>query len=947
MASIIRIKRSQVSGNPSTLAAGELAYSALPDNGANGGDRLYIGIGTETNGNAANHFVVGGKFFTDRLDHTAGVLTASSALVVDGDKKIDELLVDNLSLNGNTLSSTNLNGDITITPNGNGSIILDGQYFPREAGADGTFLKTDNSGNLVWADIPSGSFTAAGDTGSGTFTTEETLTFTGTDPVNINVGNNQVTISVDDATTTTKGIASFDADSFDVVAGEVSIKAGALSNNQLSNSSVTLGTTSVALGETVTEITGLERVDVENVRIAGNAISATNTDGNLVLLGNGAGRVRISNAYNMPVEDGASGQVLTSDGLGNLSFQAPPLDSFSITGNIGSDLFVTGSTLSITGSGALATTITDNSIAIAVNEATNLIKGVASFSSDSFDVIDAAVTIKEGGVSNGQLAWSFVTLGTTDVTLGEAATQIAGLEQVDVDNVRIDGNTVSATDADGNLVLTGNGTGKVSISNAYTLPNADGTAGQLLVTDGSGSVTFQSPASSSFTIAGNTGTDVFNTGETLTVTGSGAISTDVTDDTITISVANATDSVKGVASFNENVFMVNDGAVDLAPGAITKDYLQDYSFTIGTTEIELGDIQTSLSGLTELTVDNINIDGATISATGDADDISVTLQPKGEGSVDVGGKRITSVAEPTQASDAATKSYVDALAEGLHVHASVVAATTASLATLTGGQVIYANGTAGVEATLTLEIGLTAIDGHTLADGERILVKDEVNQAHNGIYVRTSATELTRAADYDSANEVAGGDFVFVTGGTLYNSTGWVQIDPVSAIGTDPIVWEQFSGAGSYLPGDGLSLTGNEFNVNLSTTGGLEFSGANAIQLKNTVAGDGLTLDEGVISAVGTADRITVTSDAIDISENYVGQTSIVTVGTITTGTWSADIIEASKGGTGIGTYAVGDLLYASATDTLSKLSAGSQGQVLQINASGIPVWGDIDGGSY
>lgn len=106
MASIIRIKRSSVSGNPATLAAGELAYSALTDNGSNGGDRLYIGIGTETSGNAANHLVIGGKYFTDMLDHTPGVLTASSALVVDSSKKLDELLVDSLSLNDNTLSAT-------------------------------------------------------------------------------------------------------------------------------------------------------------------------------------------------------------------------------------------------------------------------------------------------------------------------------------------------------------------------------------------------------------------------------------------------------------------------------------------------------------------------------------------------------------------------------------------------------------------------------------------------------------------------------------------------------------------------------------------------------------------------------------------------------------------------------------------------------------------------
>ena len=124
MASIIRIKRSSVSGNPSTLAAGELAYSNLADNGSNGGDRLYIGMGTETAGNAANRIVLGGKFFTDMLDHTKGALTANSALVTDASSKLDNLKVDNLDLNGNTLSSTDTNGDIVITPNGTGKTVV-------------------------------------------------------------------------------------------------------------------------------------------------------------------------------------------------------------------------------------------------------------------------------------------------------------------------------------------------------------------------------------------------------------------------------------------------------------------------------------------------------------------------------------------------------------------------------------------------------------------------------------------------------------------------------------------------------------------------------------------------------------------------------------------------------------------------------------------------------
>ena len=102
MAATIRIKRSGTSGNPTTLAAGELAYSYLADNGSNGGDRLYIGTGVETAGDAANHEVIGGVYFTEMLDHTKGTLTANSAIIVDADSKINRLLIDDITLDGST-----------------------------------------------------------------------------------------------------------------------------------------------------------------------------------------------------------------------------------------------------------------------------------------------------------------------------------------------------------------------------------------------------------------------------------------------------------------------------------------------------------------------------------------------------------------------------------------------------------------------------------------------------------------------------------------------------------------------------------------------------------------------------------------------------------------------------------------------------------------------------
>lgn len=125
---IIKILRSGSSGAPAELAQGELGYSYLAGDVSNGGDRLYIGTGTETNGVAANIDLIGGKYFTEKLDHTPGTLTANSALIVDATSKIDVLNVDNITIDGNSITSTDSNGNISLTPNGSGKTIVTNLY---------------------------------------------------------------------------------------------------------------------------------------------------------------------------------------------------------------------------------------------------------------------------------------------------------------------------------------------------------------------------------------------------------------------------------------------------------------------------------------------------------------------------------------------------------------------------------------------------------------------------------------------------------------------------------------------------------------------------------------------------------------------------------------------------------------------------------------------------
>jgi hypothetical protein len=213
--------------------------------------------------------------------------------------------------------------------------------------------------------------------------------------------------------------------------------------------------------------------------------------------------------------------------------------------------------------------------------------------------------------------------------------------------------------------------------------------------------------------------------------------------------------------------------------------------------------------------------------------------------------RVSNLLAPTNPNDAANKQYVDDIAQGLHTHDPVDAATTATLATISGGTVTYSNGTDGVGATLTTTGTYTTIDGVTLTNGMRILVKNEANAAHNGIYDRTSSTVLTRSDDFNAPAELFGGDFTFVTAGTLYDNTGWVMTERSVTIGTTAVNWSQFSGAGTFTAGNALVLTGTEFNVVTAASGGIEIV-ADALQLKSSVAGTGLTYASGVITANAT-----------------------------------------------------------------------------------------------
>lgn len=248
------------------------------------------------------------------------------------------------------------------------------------------------------------------------------------------------------------------------------------------------------------------------------------------------------------------------------------------------------------------------------------------------------------------------------------------------------------------------------------------------------------------------------------------------------------------------------------------------------------------------------------------------------------------VATPTDTAHIATKGYVDAARQGLDVKQSVRVATTAPILLASG-----------------LEAG-DVIDGVTLVAGDRVLVKDQSTATENGIYVAVASGAASRSSDANGTadtGELKPGTFTFVEEGTANSDKGFVvSTNGTITIGSTNITWTQFSGAGSFTAGDGLSQSGNTINVNV------------------------------------VADRTAITGDAVDIASTYAGQSSITTLGTITTGVWNGTDVAVADGGTGASDAAnarlnLGIKTSAGAVTTTTSTLARVASQACAASASG------------
>jgi hypothetical protein len=293
-----------------------------------------------------------------------------------------------------------------------------------------------------------------------------------------------------------------------------------------------------------------------------------------------------------------------------------------------------------------------------------------------------------------------------------------------------------------------------------------------------------------------------------------------------------------------------------------------------------------------------NVDGLTVNTNAVVGtDFALTstgnISLSATGNINVNNANINNVPTPVQAGDATNKAYVDNYVSGLNIQDAVKAATPANLATISGGTVTYNNGTLGVGANLVTTGTYTTIDSVNIASaGTRILVFNEANAATNGIYTYTSSTVLTRATDFDTVAEIEPGDFVFITNGSTYGNTGWVQTATITSVGSagNNIVFSQFSGSGTYTAGTGLTLTGVSFSVNASQTQITSVGTLGSLSVTGNITG-GNVISNGLISAVGSANvgnlytgglisaQGNITSGNLSVLGNVSGNTNGFTIG--------------------------------------------------------------------
>ena len=592
MSTIIQIKRNSGTTAPSTsdLVVGEMAYAYDASNDG-AGAKLYIEAVNSSS--AADVHIIGGKYYTDLLDHTKGTVTANSALLVDSNKKLNELLVDNITIDGNDISSTDSNGNITLTPNGTGIVDInktDGFKVPvgttaQRAGSPVTGQLRYNSTTSQFEGYASSSWGSLGgviDVDQDTKITAESAAGQDEDVLTFFTGGTAQVVIADGA------LRPVTDNDVDLGTSSLEFKDAFFDGTVTSDAFAgpltgdVTGTIQTAAQPNITSLGTLTALTVDDVAINGKVITMTGSTSDTATL-----TVGTNGTLDITTTDDAAAAAnitITADG----TFEA------------------IGSTITLDSGGAI-----------------NLEPAAGSAI-----LLDGTISVDAGVVTGATSITSTAFVGTLSTAAQPNVTSLGTLTIANVDNLRLDGNIISSTDSNGDINLNPNGTGNVVVgSDSLIISATEGESSTLMFRTDEGDDN------------GDDWTIVNATGNTLTfnndISGSSVAQITLTPHATVASSTTAIGgalTVAGITTFSGAVNMNSQATtnVNIDSGAID-------GVTIGTN-----------SAVTDLRVDNLKVDGNTISSTNSNGDVN--LSPNGTGNVNVNTDQLSILATEGESS---------------------------------------------------------------------------------------------------------------------------------------------------------------------------------------------------------------------------------------------------------------------------------------------------------
>ena len=808
---IIRIKRSTGTTAPgdNALKNAELAYTMGTGTYGNKGGRLFIGQDSNGSGYADSASIVGGKYFTDMLDHNPGVVTAGSALIVDDNKKLDELNVDFVSINASTVASTGTN-DINITPAAGYSVTLDNKVKVDSDVITGVASITTGAVlGLTSSLIPNAD--SAIDLGSPTKKWKELYLSSGSLHIgSIHIRDNGGQLSVKDsggtevlnstaisgataATSTTivdgdrfvmndsgtmkqvtvEQMAAYFDDEITAMPNLITTAAttvGALDAGSITSNfgNINVGTSSVTAGSAV----------IDNITVDANTISSTNTDGNVVISPNGSGTVDVATSKITSVTDPTDSADAATKNYVDTTLDLQDLDITTDSGTIAIDL--DDEVLTIAGGTGLTSTGSSNTVTLAIDATVATLTG--------------SQTLTNKTVTNPIITPSSSAAGTIEFKEG--------------------------TDNGSNRVLL---QGPASTADAtITLPAATGTVSLVAGTE---------------TLTNKTIDADNNTISNIEVDNlkSGVLDTDIS------SVSGSDDTV--------------------ASAKAIKTYVDARTTTVGSTAITLGGTSTTLAGLTQIDVDNIRILDNTVGSTSGTLFIDPNPIDSDAGEVVIRGNLTI---QGTQTEIRSTSLNVSDLNIVLADSAANASAADGAGFTVGGGSY------SGTKATLTYngandewEVNKTFnVSSGSLEVGGVDYLEAVRDNLGGGVLVAGEGLDL--AVD-DAANTItfSGEDASHVNKGLVkFDSAGFSLSSGTVTLTQTDITSTGALNAGSITSGFGAINNGAS---DITTTGTI--SGGNVEATADTSSGDnaamGYTAAEGLIlTGQGSTNDVTIKNDA-------------------------------------------------------------------------------------